>query len=110
MSDADPKFNRRDSDVNVAALAFRVDGLERRVGVVESELRANRLELAANTALTRQVHTMAERVEKNTKDIVLAVKWLSTTKKVVIALVAGVGGLATAGIAVVGFLKLIGIA
>lgn len=107
MDDDNHHFDRRGSDVNVAALASRVGGLEQRVEVVEEAVRANSRELVANTALTRQVHTMAERVEKNTEDIVSAVTWLSTTKRIVIALVAGVGGLATAGAAVVGFLKLL---
>jgi hypothetical protein len=102
------RFDRRSEDVNVAALAFRVNRLESRMELVEQGLKTNSRELHANTVLTRQVHSMAERTEQNTKDIVQAVQWLSTTKKIVIALVAGVGGLATAGAAIVGFFKLIG--
>jgi hypothetical protein len=102
------RFDRRSEDVNVAALAFRVNRLESRMELVERGLKVNSRELNANTALTKQVHAMAERTEQNTKDIVQAVQWLSTTKKIVIGLVVGIGGLATTGAAVVGLVKLIG--
>lgn len=105
----DHKFDRRGTDPNVSALSVRVSGLEGRMEHVEQEVRANSRELVANTTLTRQVHTMAERVEQNTQDIVAAVQWLSTTKKIVIVLVAGIGGLAAAASGVVGFAKLVGI-
>lgn len=108
MTDEDHHFDRRRTDVTVSALATRIVGIERRVEVVEHEVRNNSRELVANTALTRQAHTIAERVEQNTSDILHAVKWLSTTKKIVIALVACVGALAAAGTAVMGFLRLLG--
>lgn len=105
MSGEIHSFDRRGTDANVAALGVRVQGLEGRMQVVELEVRTNSRELEANTRLTRQVHEMAERVEKNTGEIVAATIWLSTTKKIVIALVAGVGGVAAAGTAVVAFLR-----
>lgn len=101
-------FDRRNSDANVAALSVRVAGLEGRIEVVERNQVQQGRELVANTALTKQVHTMVEAQAKDTKQIIGAVAWLSTTKKIVIALVAGVGGLAAAASAVVGFLKLVG--
>jgi hypothetical protein len=107
MADAHT-FDRRGSDANVQALAVRVSGLEGRMETVERAVRTNSLELQANTRLTKQVHEMAERTEGNTMEIVNAVKWLSTTKKLVVVLVAGVGGIATAGSAVVGFGRLAG--
>lgn len=96
----DHHFDRRSSDVNVAALSVRVAGLEGRMETVEREMKVNSRELAANTMLTRQVHAMAERVEKNTEDIVAAVKWISTTKRVGLALVAGFGAIAGTVVAV----------
>jgi hypothetical protein len=49
-------FNRRNSDANVASLALRVDALERRMETVELEVRTNNREIAANTALTEEIH------------------------------------------------------
>lgn len=98
------KFDRRVTDANVAALATRVTGLEGRMSVVESELAANTRELVANTALTKQVHEMAERTEKNTKQVVSAVQWLGTTR----ALIVAVGSLAGSVLAVGGVGKLFG--
>ena len=109
MASAEPhNFDRRATDANVASLSIRVAGLESRMELVEREQRVHSRELLANTALTKQVHTMAEALAQDTKQIISAVTWLSTTKKIVIALVAGVGGVATAGAAVVGFAKLVG--
>lgn len=56
MSDADPRFDRRTSDVNVEALATRLTGLEGRVEVLEEKTETNNRELRANTHLTKQVH------------------------------------------------------
>lgn len=92
------KFDRRGTDANVAALSVRVHGLEGRVGVLEDKVDINSRELIANTALTKQVH-------KNTEDIVAAVTWLSTSKKVIVAVITTVGGLAAAGTALVAFLR-----
>jgi hypothetical protein len=96
--DEDHKFDRRGTDANVAALSVRVRGLEGRVGLLEDKVDLNSRELIANTALTKQVH-------QNTEAIVEAVTWLSTTKKVMIVGITGVGGLAAAGTALVAFLK-----
>jgi hypothetical protein len=52
----DHHFDRRSSDGNVASLAIRVDALERRMETVEIEVRNNNRELAANTALTEEIH------------------------------------------------------
>lgn len=71
--DESHRFDRRSTDVNVQALAVRVAGLEARIEVVEKDMKANARELLANTALTRQVHEKAERIEKGTADIVEAV-------------------------------------
>lgn len=105
----DHHFDRRKTDVSVAALAVRVEGLEGRMELVESAVKINSRELAANTRLTRQVHEMAERTEQNTKDIVAATTWMSTTKKLLVALVLGVGGLAGAATAVIGLMKVTGL-
>jgi hypothetical protein len=57
MADADdPHFDRRTGDVNVAALATRMNSLEGRVEVLEEKTEANNRELRANTRLTMQVH------------------------------------------------------
>lgn len=50
------RFDRRSTDVNVAALAIRVDALERRAENLEHQVKENTLELRANTELTRQIH------------------------------------------------------
>lgn len=84
----------------MAALAVRVDGLERRMGNVELQQVSMNRELAANTVLTRQVHEMAERTEQNTKDMVDAIRWISTSKRVIVSCVAGVGGAAGAVVAI----------
>lgn len=91
---------RRASD----SLEGRVEDLERRVGTLEGEVKLNTLELRANTELTRQVHTMAEKTEKNTEDVVKAVQWLSTSKAVIVA----VGSMAGATLAVVALGKALG--
>lgn len=52
-------FDRRLSDVNVAALATRLTAIEGRVEVLEQVQRTQHLELKANTALTRQLHEAA---------------------------------------------------
>lgn len=49
-------FDRRSTDVNVAALAVRVIGLEGRVEGLEGKAEQNNRELRANTVLTKQVH------------------------------------------------------
>src|SRR5687767_3984675 len=57
MAEADdPHFDRRTSDVNVAALATRMNSLEERVEVLEEKAEANNRELRANTHLTKQLH------------------------------------------------------
>lgn len=53
-------FDRRSTDVNVAALAVRVDSVERRVENIELQMKANTQELRANTELTRQIHVKTE--------------------------------------------------
>lgn len=102
------RFDRRQTDANVHALSLRVQGLEGRMERVEGEVHANRRELEANTALTKQVHRMAERTEKNTKDIVDAVKWIGTSKRVAAAVVLGLGGTAGAASAFYQFGKIPG--
>jgi hypothetical protein len=86
-------FDRRESDANYQSLSVRVGILEERVHDIDRRVADNTLELQANTLLTKQVH-------KNTEDIVDAVKWMNTTKKLGIAAVAGIGGLAGAAVAV----------
>ena len=54
--DEEIRFDRRAGDLNVEALGLRVGALERRVEVVESAIRDNSRELAANTALTEEIH------------------------------------------------------
>lgn len=49
-------FDRRGTDVNVAALATRLGSLEGRVEVLEEQGRTANRELAANTRLTKQSH------------------------------------------------------
>jgi hypothetical protein len=56
----DHNFDRRSTDVNVAALAVRVDSVERRVENMELQMKANTQELRANTELTRQIHIKTE--------------------------------------------------
>lgn len=93
-------FDRRITDANMAALNIRVTGLEGRMEIVEQKQDDHARELFANTALTKQVHS-------NTEEIVAAVTWLSTSKKVIVAGVATVGGIAAAGSAIVAFFKLL---
>lgn len=101
-------FDRRSGDVNVAALAFRVGTLESRVEVVEEKLETNNRELAANTALTKQVHGKVETIETDTATIVEATKWLSSTKKLLLVVFAGVTGACGSIIAAVHALKALG--
>lgn len=54
--DAQHNFDRRSSDANVASLSFRVERLEDRMESVEDQVRNNNRELAANTALTEDIH------------------------------------------------------
>lgn len=54
------QFDRRQTDVNVAALAVRVDALERRAENLEHQVKENTQELRANTELTRQIHVKTE--------------------------------------------------
>lgn len=49
-------FDRRTSDVNVSALATRMNSIEGRVEVLEEKTETNNRELRANTRLTMQVH------------------------------------------------------
>lgn len=57
MSEQQPhNFDRRRSDVKFDALAARVTILEERFEVLEEKQERNIRELAANTALTRQIH------------------------------------------------------
>lgn len=49
-------FDRRNTDVNVNALTFRVAALETRMEIMEGDMQSNARELRANTALTSQVH------------------------------------------------------
>lgn len=89
------RFDRRESDANVAALALRVGTVEGRLENVELRLATNNRELEANTALTKQTHEKVERVETNTQMIVNAVRWFSTTKRLVLAacvMLSGVAG------------------
>jgi hypothetical protein len=98
----DHQFDRRNGDVNVSALAFRVQRLESRMEVVEERIGTTNLELAANTALTKQVHTAVAAITANTESIIDATKWLSTTKKIILggcAIVAACGGAVAAGAA-----------
>jgi hypothetical protein len=103
------QFDRRITDANVASLSIRVSSLERRVEVVESDLKDNTRELQTNTALTRQVHTMAEAVKQDTADIVSATKWLSTTKKLALVAVGAVSVTCGAIVAAVHALKALGL-
>lgn len=57
MAAADQQqFDRRVTDVNLSALATRMDAIEGRVEVLEEQGRAAGRELEANTRLTRQSH------------------------------------------------------
>ncbi len=97
------RFDRRGTDINVEALALRVTGLESRVEVVERDLKANTLELSANTALTKQVHSMGESIKTDTaeliefaKDAAVFTKWgkrLAGALVVLIPIVSGGYGL-----------------
>lgn len=63
MSDGEGQFDRRKEDVNVAALALRVRGLEGRMELVERGLNDNRTELRENTILTTRTNTLIEGAE-----------------------------------------------
>jgi hypothetical protein len=102
------QFDRRNSDPNVAALSVRVTGLERRMQSVEMQQAANNRELAANTALTKQVHSAVELISQNTADIIEATKWLSTSKKIAVGGSAVVGAIAGAIAAVAAVGKAMG--
>lgn len=57
MADSDDhQFNRRSSDANVMALAFRMGVMETRVEVLELQSTELKREMGANTKLTSQVH------------------------------------------------------
>lgn len=96
---------RRGTDPVVMELDRRVGKLEGRMGNVESRLGTYNLELAANTALTKQTHEKTERIERDTATIVEATRWLSTTKKLVIVIVSAVAGSAGAIVAAVHALR-----
>lgn len=63
MSAEDHQFDRRSSDVNVAALAVQVRGLAGRVEVLEEQGRRAAPELAKNTQMTGEVHEAVFGVE-----------------------------------------------
>lgn len=102
-------YDRRGTDVNVTALDVRVRGLEGRMEIVENKVETTNRELLANTELTKQVHSMAERIEADVSDVVHAVKWLSTTKKLLLVVMTGVAGACGAIVAAISALKGLGI-
>lgn len=77
--------------------------------VVEHKVETTNRELLANTALTKQTHEAAERIESDVAGIVEATKWLSTTKKLVIVVISGVAGLAGAIVIAVQALQALGL-
>lgn len=109
MAGEGKQFERRQSDVNVTGLALRVGALEGRMEVMEQKVDTQNRELAANTRLTMQTHSKVEGIEKDTTNIVAAVQWLSTTKKVVIVIIAGVSGTAGAIVAAAHAIKVLGV-
>ena len=59
----DHQFDRRVSDVNMAALSDRMKGLEGRVTVLEEQGTSNARNLESNTMLTKEVHEAVFGVE-----------------------------------------------
>jgi hypothetical protein len=92
----------------IASLTERVTDLEGRMGLVELSLEENTFELRANSRMTKQVHEMAERTEKNTVDIVNAVGMLGAAKRGSYATAKYVGAIGGAVVAVGGVCKLFG--
>jgi hypothetical protein len=87
----------------------RIDSLVMRVNALEQWMEDFKLkwadtvnEIKANTRLTEEIHG-------DTKDIIDAVRWISTTKKVVVAVFVGVSGAAGAILACLQALKGLGI-
>lgn len=66
MNDAmsEGQFDRRKEDVNVAALALRVKGLEGRMELVEEGLKANGDEMRENTKVTMRTNVHIEGTEQ----------------------------------------------
>lgn len=58
------QFDRRSTDLNVAALTLRMKGLEGRIEVLEQQATDHGRELRANTEMTKLGLTKAERVEE----------------------------------------------
>lgn len=109
MTTFDEHFqDRRGSDPYISALAVRVAGLERRMEAVEFDVKSVGRDLAANTALTKQVHENMEAVKADTSDIVAATRWLSTTKRLLAVVIGGVAGTCGAIVAAIQLLKAIG--
>lgn len=109
MSAIDELFaDRRGTDPYISALAVRVTGLERRMESVEFDVKSVGRDLAANTELTKQIHSGIETVRSDTADIVAATKWLTTTRRLLAVVIAGVAGTCGAIVAAIQLLKAIG--
>lgn len=97
----DHQFDRRVSDVNWDGMHRRVSVLERWKETFSHDFNELKAEVQSNTRITEEIHG-------NTEDIVQAVKWLSTTKKLVLVIFAGVTGACGAIIAAIHALKALG--
>lgn len=94
----DHSFDRRKSDVNWNGLHQRVQILEEWKETFSHDFNELKAEVRSNTKLTEEIHG-------NTTDIVEAVKWLSTTKKLVLVIFASVTGISGAIVAAVHALR-----
>lgn len=98
----DHSFDRRKSDVNWDGMHRRVSILEKWKETFSHDFNELKSEVQSNTRLTEEIHG-------NTMDIVQAVKWLSTTKKLVLVIFASVTGISGAIVAAFHALKALGV-
>lgn len=78
---------------SLETLNTRVSALEERMDVFDFEQRQIKAELQSNTALTEEIHG-------DTKELVAATKWLSTTKYLMLTVFIAVSGASGAIVAV----------
>lgn len=75
MPDAPHNFDRRTSDPNIAALALRVDALERRMETFSHEQRQITTALESNTRLTEDIHGNTADIVEAMSDLKVLGRW-----------------------------------
>jgi hypothetical protein len=87
----------------------RLRSLETRMGSAELWMDDFRLKWADAVREIRQNTALTEEIHGDTKDIVEAVKWISTAKRLCISIVLGVAGVTGAIVGTLKALKMLGL-